>query len=328
MMGKRACIFIEHRGGAVKNVVFEIAGRLGELGCDICGLVLAADEDSGKQVARKAATIMAEVFILVDEAFSSYDSLIWGRQTADFIGRLGAEGRDISVVAAGSTPMGKDLLAGASARLGRGFCSDCLGLDMADDGSVTILRPYYGGKVHGRVLLEGPGPHFVTVRPNTFSAAKPVAQGAAISVKKPEPAQDAPKTAVIESRTASSEKVDIAEADIVVCGGRGIKEKDNFHIVEKLANAVGGVPAASRAVVDAGWRDLSEQVGKSGKTISASLYIGVGVSGAVHHIMGMDACKHIVVINSDEGAEFFKHADIGVVGDLNEVVPALIEELK
>ncbi len=326
-MGKRACIFIEHRAGEVKNVVFEIAGRLGELGCEICGLVLAADEDSGKQVAQKAAGVMAGIFVLVDEAFASYDSLIWGRQAADFIGRLAAEDREISIVAAGSTPLGKDLLAGAGARLGRGFCSDCLGLDLADDGSVTILRPYYGGKVRAQVLMQGPGPHFVTIRPNTFRPAQPGEQSAAISVRKLEPATDAPKTAVIESRAAAVAKQDIAEADIVVCGGRGIKEKDNFHIVEKLADAIGGVAGASRAVVDAGWRDLSEQVGKSGKTISASLYIGVGVSGAVHHRMGMDACRHIVVINSDEGAEFFKYADIGVVGDLNEVVPALIEEL-
>jgi electron transfer flavoprotein alpha subunit len=123
-------------------------------------------------------------------------------------------------------------------------------------------------------------------------------------------------------------RVDIAEADAIVTGGRGVRGPEGFRVVEDLAEALGAAVGASRAAVDAGWRDHPSQVGKSGRTVSPKLYVALGVSGAVHHRMGMDTARTVVVVNSDPNAPFFKHADYGIVGDLFQVAPALAAEVR
>ncbi len=123
-------------------------------------------------------------------------------------------------------------------------------------------------------------------------------------------------------------RVDLTEADLIVAGGRGLKTAENFKLLEELADVMGATVGATRSVVDAKWRDQSDQVGKSGKTVSPKLYLGAGISGAIHHIMGMDTSKVVLAINTDPNAIFFNYADYGIVGDLFEVLPAMTEELK
>jgi len=135
-------------------------------------------------------------------------------------------------------------------------------------------------------------------------------------------------TKVIRIEEKTKGKVDLTEADVIVSGGHGMRAPENFKLLEDLAEAIGGVVGATRSVVDAKWRDHEDQVGKSGKTVSPKLYIAAGISGAIHHIMGMGTSKVVLAVNKDPNAPIFKHADYGIVGDLFQVVPALTEALK
>ncbi len=222
-----------------------------------------------------------------------------------------------------ATATGKDLAPRVAARLGVGCATDVVAL-AAEGGSVVVTRPVYAGKVLQKVRLTG-NPAVLSVRPNTFEGAS----GKAGSVKQVAvPAFEA-RVRVKEVKAPEQAALDVSEAPVVVSGGRGLKEPANFRLLEELAQALGSTAVgASRAVVDAGWRDHAAQVGQTGKTVSPSLYIAVGISGAIQHLAGMRTAKTIVAINRDKDAPIFKVADYGIVGDLFEVVPRLTEEIR
>ena len=223
-----------------------------------------------------------------------------------------------------ATATGKDLAPRVAAKLGVGVAADVT--DLATDGEVVVAtRPVYAGKALQKVRVLGK-PAVVSVRPNIFT---PDAQAAQV---KPETLSVASPGRVVvrEIKAAPAGVLDVAEAQIIISGGRGLKEPANFKVLEELAHAFGGRAAvgASRAVVDAGWRGHADQVGQTGKTVSPSLYIAVGISGAIQHLAGMRTSKVIVAINKDKDAPIFKVADYGVVGDLFEIVPKLTEEIR
>jgi electron transfer flavoprotein alpha subunit len=224
-----------------------------------------------------------------------------------------------------ATATGKDLAPRVAARLGVGCATDVVALT-AEGGAVVVTRPIYAGKVLQRAKLSGK-PAIVSVRPNTFQGVGPAGQAPPTeSLAVP---QFEARVRVKEVKAPDQAVLDVSEAPVVVSGGRGLKEPANFKLLEELAEALGSTAVgASRAVVDAGWRDHAAQVGQTGKTVSPSLYIAVGISGAIQHLAGMRTAKTIVAINRDKDAPIFKVADYGIVGDLFEVVPRLTEEIR
>ena len=225
-----------------------------------------------------------------------------------------------------ATATGKDLAARVAAKLGVGVAMDVTDLSV-EGGTIVATRPVYAGKAMQRVRVLGK-PAVISVRPSVFTPPP----GAQASQAKPESLSVASPGRVVvrEIKAAPAGTLDVAEAQVIISGGRGLKEPANFKVLEELARAFGGRAAvgASRAVVDAGWRAHADQVGQTGKTVSPSLYIAVGISGAIQHLAGMRTSKVIVAINKDKDAPIFKVADYGVVGDLFEIVPKLTEEIR
>ncbi len=230
-----------------------------------------------------------------------------------------------AIVLGTSSMTGKDLFPRLAARFQAAMVSDAVGVDLEGDG-LKIKKPLYGGKV---ISWVAPGPEamlIATFRPNSFAVNEPGRNGEIIE-EKMNVSKD-PGITVVSSTKAGSKKVDLQEADFIICGGRGMKAAEHFSLLEDIADLMGGRVGASRTVVDSKWRDYDDQIGKSGKTVSPKLYIGCGVSGALHHIMGMDTSKVIVAINKDPNAPIFQYADYGIVDDAFAVLPALKEELK
>jgi electron transfer flavoprotein alpha subunit len=229
-----------------------------------------------------------------------------------------------SIVLFGGTSNGRDLAPRIAARLNVGVASDVDRLEWTN-GKLRARRPVYSGKAFATVEVTG-SPAIATTRPNAFPAEES-GGGAAEVVEIAAPSIEA-KAKLIETKVPEAGEMTIADADIIVSGGRGLKEAANFSLIRDLAHAIGGAVGASRATVDAGWIDHQHQVGQTGRVVSPNLYIAAGVSGAIQHLAGMSSSKHIVAINKDPEAPIFRVADLGVVGDLFQIVPALTEEVK
>ena len=233
---------------------------------------------------------------------------------------------DPAVILLPASARGKDLGPALAGRLGIGMITDGVEISV-EDGKVRAVRPVYAGKV--QVTVEPVElPVLVSLRPNVFEPAEEAdgqAEQVAVSV---DLTGDAIRAVVEDVLAPEVKKIDLTEADVIVSGGRGMKGEEHFGLVEDLADALGGVVGASRAVVDAGWRPHSEQVGQTGKTVSPKLYVACGISGAIQHLAGMASSKCIVAINKDPEAPVFKVADYGIVGDVFEVLPRLIEAIR
>lgn len=316
--------FAEVRDGTLRKVAYEAvsaARRIAdELGGDVHAAVL-----GGSGTADAAGELGAfgadQVLVGESDAFANYSPEGYRTVIARVLGNA-----EYSTAVFPGSAMGKDLAPRIAARLGVGYAADVTELSV-EDGALVVTRPRYAGKIFSRDRFDST-PAILTVRPNVFPAARRGAPGTVtrldVSVN------DADFGAIVrEIRAAAGEKLDVSEAPIVVSGGRGMKEPENFKLLEELADAFGNAAVgASRAVVDAGWRPHSEQVGQTGKTVSPTLYFAVGISGAIQHLAGMRTSKFIVAINRDAEAPIFKVADYGIVGDLFEIVPRLTEEVR
>ena len=265
--------------------------------------------------AADAAKYGADVILTAEGGtLASYSSDAFAQVVADAVKAKGA-----TVLLAAATAVGKDVAPRAAARLAAGYASDVTGLSMVD-GKLQAVRPVYAGKAFATTSFAS-AVQVATTRPNVFPLAEKAGAGAAEAVAAP---AGGFKSVVKEILAKASGKVDLSEANIIVSGGRGMKDGANFGLLEALADAIGGVVGASRAAVDAGWGlPHSMQVGQTGKVVSPTLYIACGISGAIQHIAGMSGSKFIVAINKDPEAPIFKLADYGIVGDLFEVVPEL-----
>jgi len=228
-----------------------------------------------------------------------------------------------AIVLFAGTSDGRDLAPRLAARLGVGVASDVDRLEWTD-GKLRARRPVYSGKAFATVEVTGT-PAIATTRPNAFPPEE--AGGGAAEVANVSAAADN-RVKVVETKEPEAGELSLAEADIIVSGGRGLKEAANFSYIRDLAHAINGAVGASRAVVDAGWIDHQHQVGQTGRVVSPNLYIAAGVSGAIQHLAGMSSSKHIIAINKDPEAPIFRVADLGVVGDLFQILPVLTEEVK
>jgi electron transfer flavoprotein alpha subunit len=313
---------LEQRHGVVRKVSHEVvtgARRLADaLGGNVEALVLAAGAVQGTD--RLGAFGADTVRTLTNAGFGmyapeGYTRVIVERAQAGQYGAL--------VFAASAT--GKDLAPRVAARLGRPLAQDVTDVGV-EAGAVVVVRPVFAGKALLKLRVAG-RPAVISLRPNVFT---PVERPKAGIEESAAVAGSAGRVVTKEIKAAEAGTLDVAEAPIVISGGRGLREPANFKVLEALAAAFGGQAAvgASRAVVDAGWRPHAEQVGQTGKTVSPTLYVAVGISGAIQHLAGMRTSKVIVAINKDKDAPIFKVADYGVVGDLFEVVPRLTDEIK
>jgi len=276
----------------------------------------------GKGVEGLAAELAAhgvkKVLVVDDPALEHYVADAWSSALAQL-----AKDGGYSVVLGTATAVGKDLLPRVAVRLGAGYASDVTGIV---DGN-TYLRPMWAGNVIATVQLEGPA-QVVSVRATAFDAA---GTGAAGAVEKKSVSIDdaAKKTKFVDYAETKSDRPVLTEASIVVSGGRGLKSGENFTTyLEPLVDALGAAMGASRAAVDAGFVPNDLQIGQTGKVVAPTLYIAVGISGAIQHLAGMKDSKVIVSINKDEEAPIFQISDYGLVGDLFKEVPALTEEVK
>jgi len=313
---------LEQRDGNLRKVSHEVvtgARRLADaLGGEVHAMVLGAGAVSGSDAAGRYGA--DKVITATNAGFAHYAPEGYARAVADRA-KAGAYG---AVVLAASA-QGKDLAPRVAARLGASLAADVTDLTV-DGGSVVVTRPVYAGKALLKVKVTA-APAVVSLRSNVFT---PVERPKAGTAETTAVAGDAGRVVVKGIKAAAGGALDVAEAPIVVSGGRGLKEPANFKLLEELAQAFGGKAAvgASRAVVDAGWRSHGDQVGQTGKTVSPSLYIAIGISGAIQHLAGMRTAKVIVAINKDKDAPIFKVADYGIVGDLFEIVPKLTEDIR
>jgi electron transfer flavoprotein alpha subunit len=310
--------FAEQRDGKLRRASLEAvseARRLaGPLGASVTTVVIGPGSEA---LAPELTAQGADRVVVFDDAgFGSYATESYARALAQAIGEAKP-----SAVLVPFTAMGKDLAPRVAAKIGAGLASDCVAFEVKD-GRLAARRPMYAGKAYATVEWAGE-PQMATLRPNVFPLGP---KDAARAVDVVRGTADAASRARVTGVSATSQgKVQLAEAQIIVSGGRGLKGPENFHLVESLAEALGAAVGASRAVVDAGWVDHQLQVGQTGRTVSPSLYVACGISGAIQHLAGMSSSKYIVAINKDKDAPIFKVADFGIVGDLFEVLPKLTE---
>jgi len=308
--------FAESKGGQLRRASLEAVSEARRLADALSASVVSVVVGSGVQgLAAELSSYGADrVVVFDDPGLAAYATEAHARALAQAITQVKP-----AVVLLPFTATGKDLAPRVAARVGAGLVSDCVGLSVKD-GRLVARRPQYAGKAYATVSWTGE-PQMATLRPNVFPLGKPdPSRKAEVETA----AVDASARARVTGTQATAEgKVELSEAQVVVSGGRGLKGPENFHLVEGLAAALGGVVGASRAVVDAGWRPHDEQVGQTGKTVAPQLYIAVGISGAIQHLAGMRTAKTIVAINKDPAAPIFKVADYGIVGDSLEILPAL-----
>ena len=313
--------FAEHRDGKLRRPSLEAVAEARRLAEPLKASVQAVLVGSGIEgLAPELGAHGAEVVHLFDQPeLAAYATEPYARA----LGQVVAAEKPAAVLVP-FTAMGRDLAPRVAARVGAGLASDCVALAVKD-GRLEARRPVYAGKAYATVRWEGE-PQMATLRPNVF------ALGTADASRKPEVRKQTVDTSARAKVTAvhatASGKVELTEAQIIVSGGRGLKGPENFHLVESLAAALGAAVGASRAVVDAGWVDHQYQVGQTGKTVSPTLYVACGISGAIQHLAGMSSSKYIVAINEDADAPIFKVANYGIVGDVFELLPKLTEATK
>ncbi|MEZ4241068.1 MAG: electron transfer flavoprotein subunit alpha/FixB family protein [Myxococcota bacterium] len=305
-------VLAEHEGGQFKKTAFELLGKAaalaGELGGEVSALVLgdAPAAELGQYGAKKVYQVAGD--------FADYDP----GAVADGIAAAVAQAQP-DVLLAPASYQGKDALPRVVARLDTGMASECTDLRV-DGGAVVGRRPMYAGKLYADARISSK-PAVFSVRPNSFS--QPAAGGGSAEVV-PVSASVTALAKVVERKASEATTADLTEAERIVSGGRSLKSEEEFdRVIRPLAASIGATVGASRAAVDAGYAHHSEQVGQTGKTVNPTLYLAVGISGAIQHLAGMRTSKVIVAINKDPDAPIFEHATYGLVGDLFEIAPKL-----
>ncbi|GAB4343505.1 MAG: electron transfer flavoprotein subunit alpha/FixB family protein [Candidatus Abyssubacteria bacterium] len=317
-------VFAETRDGKIIKVVNEMLNACKDIGTKLGEEVAAVLLGSGVEpLANELAAMGAKkVYLADDPKLQNYNPDAYAKVVTELVKK-----DQPSVVLFGNSAVGKDLAPTVAAKLGLGLCSDCTGIDLQDK-TLVFTRPVYSAKAMIKVSCSG-SPQMATIRPNVLPPGNPDASATANVEKVAVSVGDADlRTIVKEVVKSAAGKVELTEADIIVSGGRGMKGPENYKILEELAEVLGAAVGASRAAVDAGWRDHHDQVGQTGKVVNPSLYIACGISGAIQHLAGMKTSKVIVAINKDPEAPIFKVANYGIVGDLFKVVPVMTEEFK
>jgi electron transfer flavoprotein alpha subunit len=322
-MSNGILVFIEHRDGVVSKTSLEAIAAAQSLGLQlqqqVSGVILGADPDAMAQ--QIAAYDLAKVVSASNAKLASYTPDGYTDAVEKVVRQL-----DPQLVVMSHTYLVRDFGPKLAARFGKSLISDCIRAQVAD-GSITFTRRIFLGKLDADVVSDGAAPVFATFQSGAYRPDQ-AAKGGAAPVEKQEvkvgEIRMSPEAPFQEVKQA----VDLSKAEIIVAIGRGIKSKENIALAQKLADVLGGDIAASRPICDAEWLPIDRQIGSSGQTVAPKLYIALGISGAIQHLVGMKNAGTIVAINKDPEAPIFDIADYGVVGDLFEAVPVLTEEIK
>ena len=308
-------VFLEHHEGELQKGALGVLGKAAQLGDEVAGVVLGSGvKDLAAQAGRFGA---AKVFVADDPTLEAP----LPQPRVDALAHLVRE-EGIDTVLFAASVLSADVAAGLAARLDAGLNWDLVDL-AKDDGNLVGKRPALEDTVYVDVGWTGE-PRLAMFRPGTFDPTETGGE-AEVSEVTPQFEDFSTQATMLEQAHAESVGPSIEDADVIVAGGRGLGSPENFSLVEALAKALGGAVAATRAVVDAGWYPYATQVGQTGKTVSPKLYIACGISGAIQHKVGMQGSGVVIAINKDPNAPIFEFADLGVVGDLNEVVPKLTQ---
>lgn len=313
-------VFTEFSNGQLKKVSLELLTAARKSGLKIQAIALGA---GAKGLAAQLGQAGVDRAFLGDHAeFDKYNPELFTAAVARVL-----DDAKPGTVLATSTMLARDLFPRVGARLGAGVASDCTELTISASGEVTARRPMYAGKCTAEVEFQNSEIKIVLMRPNQLPVEQNTAPKTTEIVDIPVPSIDL-KTMIKDVVKGTSGKLDLTEANIIVSGGRGLKDAEGFKILDQLADVLGATVGASRAVVDAGWVAHTMQVGQTGKTVAPTLYIACGISGAIQHLAGMSGSKVIVAINKDANAPIFQKATYGLVGDAFEIIPALTAEFK
>lgn len=324
--GEEVWVFAEQRNNKIPQIVFELLGKTAELAKKLnvkVGAVLLCEKDNN--LSKELIVYGADnVYLAENPLLKNYKTDFYTKIMAELIGK-----EKPNIVIYGATHIGRDLAPRIAQRITTGLTADCTGLDIDDDSLLVQTRPAFGGNIMARIKCPNHKPQMSTVRPGVMKIPKKDDNrtGKIIKVKAEINEKDL-LTNIIKIVKENKCIADLERAKIIVSGGRGLGTKENFKLIEELARLLCGEVGASRAVVDAGWISKDHQVGQTGKTVRPKLYIACGISGAIQHRAGMQNSEMIIAINKDPDAMIFEVADYGIVGDLNKIIPLLIEELK
>lgn len=324
---KDVWVFCEQKKGAVQSISFELLGEgrklADKLGVKLCAVLLGHGlEETAEKLGERGAD---KVYLVDHPALKDYQDDPYTAVLVSLVEEYKPE-----ALLCGATVIGRSLISRVAIKTNAGLTADCTGLDVDQKERLLLqTRPAFGGNIMATIIAPNHRPQMATVRHKVMQEA-PVQPGRAAEIvsKVYPPETFASRTKLLDIVAELTSTVNLSEADIIVAGGRGMGSKEGFGLLEELARVLGGAVGASRSAVDADWIPYSHQVGQTGKTVVPKLYIACGISGQIQHLIGMQSSKTIVAINKDPDAPIFKVATYGIVGDVNELVPALTKEFK
>lgn len=319
-------VFAEQRNGVIQNVAFELVGKARQLadsvGEKVTALLLGSDM---KGLDKELVAAGADTVVMVDAPeLKDYLTEPYVQTMAQLV-----QDRKPSIVLIGATTIGRDLGPRLSARLLTGLTADCTSLEIGEDGNLQMTRPAFGGNLMATIISKEHRPQMSTVRPGVMRQLerdynrKGITEEVKINFD-----SSKFKVRLLSKEVEQANRVDITEASVLISGGRGVGTKDGIEKLMDLAETIGAEVSSSRAVVDAGLINHDRQVGQTGKTVRPDIYLAVGISGAIQHLAGMEESDYIIAINKDKFAPIFQVSDLGVVGDLHQVLPLLTAKIR
>ncbi|MGL6065044.1 MAG: electron transfer flavoprotein subunit alpha/FixB family protein [Fusobacteriaceae bacterium] len=323
---KGVLVFAEQREQKIENVAFELIGKASELAKSLNEKVTAVLLGNNiKDLAKELIENGADKVIMIDAPeLENYDTEAYTQAFAAII-----KSNKPEIVLIGATTLGRDLGPRISSRLETGLTADCTSLEIGEEKELLMTRPAFGGNLMATIICPDHRPQMSTVRPGVMKKLEKQ-EGKIGEIENFPLVFDKSKFKVKLLKIVKEEKkkVDITESNILVSGGRGLGTEENFAKLDELASEMKAIVSASRAAVDAGWISHDRQVGQTGKTVRPEVYFAFGISGAIQHIAGMEESEYIIAVNKDKFAPIFSTADLGIVADVNKVIPEIIQELK
>lgn len=324
---KGVFVFIEQRKGEIQKISLELLGKAREiadkLGEQVTAVII------GYHITKDLETLIhygADTVLYTDDkTLEIYMTEPYTKVLTEII-----NSRKPEIFLIGATAIGRDLAPRVSARVYTGLTADCTALDVEEETrNLLMTRPAFGGNIMATIICPEHRPQMSTVRPGVMEILeKDSSREGKIEVFQVELTEEDMNVEIVEVIEETKQNANIEEANVLISGGRGIRTPENYAVLNELAQLLKGQVSASRAAVDEGWIDRNHQVGQTGKTVRPDLYIACGISGAIQHLAGMEESEYIIAINNDSGAPIFEVADLGIVGDVQKVIPLVIEEVK